>query len=74
MTILNWFDGKKTTIGAVLLFIATVGTEVIVGKWNYSPEWMQPTIETLNWLGMAFTGLGLGHKAIKFSPTDKTPE
>lgn len=64
-SILAWFDGKKTTIGAILLFIATFLSEVIVNKWDVQVDWMTPLIETLNWLGMALTGLGLGHKAMK---------
>jgi len=73
----NWLDGKKTTIGAVLLFLSTFLSEVIVSKWGVTAAWMTPSIETLNWLGMALTGLGLGHKALK--PTvnpdkDKFPD
>ena len=63
----EWFNGKKTAIGATLLFIATFLSEIIVSKWDAQGGWIQPTIETLQWLGMALTGLGLGHKAIKES-------
>ena len=68
-TIWQFLSGKKTVIGASILFLATFLSEVIVGKWNVQVDWMTPLIETLNWLGMALTGLGLGHKAIK--PVEK---
>jgi len=62
----DWFNGKKTNIGAVLLFVAVFFTEVLVGKWNLAGTWVQPLIETLNWIGMALTGGGLVHKAVKY--------
>ena len=68
MKIWNWLDGKKTTIGAALLLLATFLSEVIVGKWHVEVSWMQPAIETLNWVGMAVTGLGIGHKIQKPKP------
>ncbi len=68
MNIFEWFNGKKTIIGATILFVATFLSEIIIGKWHVTVDWMQPLIETLNWLGMAMTGLGLGHKA--FKPSD----
>lgn len=64
----NYLDGKKTTIGAALLFLATFLSEVIIGKWHAEAAWLQPTIETLNWIGMAVTGLGIGHKIQKPKP------
>ena len=63
----EFLSGKKTTIGAILLFLATFMLEVVVGKWHASADWIQPTIETLQWIGMALTGIGLGHKAVKGS-------
>lgn len=71
-TIIEYFNGKKTTIGAIILFLATFLSEVIVSKWNVQVDWMQPLIETLNWVGMAMTGLGLGHKAMK--PSEEKPQ
>ena len=65
----NYLSGKKTTIGAILLFAAAFLTEVIVGKWGVTTSWIQPTIETLMWIGMALTGVGLGHKAMKPTST-----
>lgn len=71
----EFLSGKKTTIGAILLFVATFFSEVIVGKWNATAEWIQPTIETLSWIGMALTGIGLGHKRIKGSaPIENKPQ
>lgn len=61
----EYLDGKKTTIGAALLLLATFLSEVIAGKWHVQATWLQPTIETLNWVGMTITGLGIGHKIQK---------
>lgn len=63
--IFTWLNGKKTTIGAILLFAAVFCGEVIVGIWHYNPDWMPKLIETLNWVGMPLTGAGLIHKGIK---------
>ncbi len=71
-SIFNWLNGRKTIIGAILLFIASFIQEVIIGKWHATGEWILPTIETLNWLGMAVTGWGLGHKAMKVKPESKS--
>lgn len=60
-----WLDGKKTTFGAIILFIATFFSSVIVGIWHVEGTWVQPIIDTLNWVGMAVTGIGLGFKAAK---------
>jgi len=63
--ILNWLNGKKTTIGAILLLLGTLLSAVVVGIWEVDAEWIPKTIETLNWLGMTITGWGLTHKASK---------
>jgi hypothetical protein len=58
-------NGNKTTIGATILFVGTFFTAVVVGIWHVQGSWVQPTIDTINWVGMAFTGVGLTHKAVK---------
>lgn len=58
-------QGKKTTIGAVVLFTGTILTQVIVGIWHVEGEWVEPTIKTIDWVGMAITGVGLIHKSVK---------
>ncbi|MDP8244905.1 MAG: hypothetical protein P9L94_12535 [Candidatus Hinthialibacter antarcticus] len=60
------FNNKKTSIGAVLMLAAMVlqqATDIWAG--TVSPEWMLKLIETLQWLGGLFGGVGLGHKTVK---------
>ena len=61
----NWLSGKKTAIAAALLMIAVVLNEVLVGIWGVDAVALKPTIETLNWFGVALGGVGLAHKAVK---------
>lgn len=66
----NWFDGKKTNIGAAILTLAfvltQVDTQVVVAIWHMQlPTWFAPFIQTLEWAGTAFSGVGLLHKANK---------
>jgi hypothetical protein len=71
MKFIAWFNGKKTIIGASLLFAAAVIEQVVmgilVGKWQLfaSPDWVPATAEVLVWFGMFVTGGGLAHKRIK---------
>ena len=65
MKIWEALNGNKTTIGAIFLFAATVMTTVVVGIWHVNAGWVDPLTKTFEWVGMAVTGLGLGHKAIK---------
>ena len=65
-TLWDWFNNKKTTIGAALLLAAMVlqkMAEIWVG--SGSPEWAPKLIETLDWLGGLFAGVGLSHKGVK---------
>ncbi len=61
----TWLNGKKTTIGAAILFIAVFLKEVIGGIWGVNTPELINTIETLNWIGMPLTGVGLFHKSTK---------
>lgn len=58
------FNKKKTAIGAGLLLAA-----LILGKmsatWDIEAGWIAPMIETLEWFGGMFAGVGLGHKSVK---------
>jgi len=65
MKLINWLNGKKTAIGAIVLFISTLLSEVVCGIWNVNALWVTNLIETLNWIGMAITGVGLTHKIAK---------
>ncbi len=73
-TMIQWLNGKKTIIGSIFLFLAVFGTEVVQGIWGIKclPEatdcaytWLQNTIDTCSWIGMAMGGVGLIHKGIK---------
>jgi hypothetical protein len=69
MKFLNWLNGKKTAIGAIVLFLATFLSEVVGGIWNVEALWLTNLIETLDWIGMAITGVGLTHKMAKKNTT-----
>lgn len=58
-------NGNKTTIGACILFIGTIITQVVVGIWHVEGSWVTPTIQTIDWIGMTITGVGIIHKAVK---------
>jgi hypothetical protein len=58
------FNNKKTAIGAALLFLATALTKM-AAIWNLNFDWITPMIETLEWIGLVFSGVGLGHKGVK---------
>lgn len=62
---MEWFNGKKTIIGSVLMTVAIFLTEVVIGFWDYNPAWMPGIISTLNWVGMVLGGTGLIHKGVK---------
>jgi hypothetical protein len=54
----NWLNGKKTVIGGVLLFVATVMTQAAVPV----APWI---IMVIQYSGEAILGTGLVHKAVK---------
>lgn len=66
----NYFDGKKTSIGAFILSACVLtllfDTAVIKGIWEYSlPSAFYKGVQTLQWVGTAFAGVGLTHKLEK---------
>ncbi len=61
----EWLSGKKTAIGAVVLLASAVLTQVVVGIWGYTAEWVDPTIKTLDWVGGLVATGGLLHKGVK---------
>lgn len=61
----NWLSGKKTLIGAVLLLGSAFATQVVIGIWEYSPDWMPRMVETLDWVGGTIVAGGLTHKLVK---------
>jgi len=62
----TWFNEKKTTIGAALFFAAMLLQkmgEIWLG--TESPDWIPKLIESLEWFGGIFSGIGLSHKGVK---------
>ena len=64
----NWLSGKKTIIGATLLLASAFATQVVIGIWDFDPDWMPRMVETLDWIGGVITAGGLVHKAAKTKP------
>lgn len=62
----SFFNNKKTSIGAALMLGAMV-VQQAADIWTgpASPEWIVKLIETLQWLGGLFGGVGLSHKTVK---------
>ena len=55
--LISYFNGKKTTIGAILLFIAAMPH---MGEYTG-----QSAIDIIQYIGLAFTGVGVMHKGVK---------
>lgn len=68
----QWFDGKKTIIGTICLYVA----ELIIGglikdQLHFSPEWLTTIQTILTWIGGILVPGGLGHKYIKANTIPK---
>jgi ABC-type uncharacterized transport system permease subunit len=66
----NWLSGKKTAIGATLLTLAFVlaqfESEILVKIWEVAaPAWIDKAVLTLQYVGSAFSGVGLIHRRLK---------
>ncbi len=62
----EYLSGKKTVIGTVLLTGSPAYHQVIEGIWEVGQYWVVTNVlDTADWLGMAFGGVGLGHKWVK---------
>lgn len=63
LKIWTFIDGKKTNIGAALLFAAMI-IEKLAEIWMGAdtPLWIPKLIETLQFFGGTVFGIGLGHK------------
>lgn len=61
----EFLNGKKTTVGAIILFVAVFLNEVVVGIWGVDTSEIHKAIQTLNWIGMPLTAGGVFHKAVK---------
>jgi hypothetical protein len=66
----NWFDGKKTAIGATILVVAPYITDIanqfVQGIWHIpAPAWVAQIVASLIYIGTGLTKIGLIHKAAK---------
>lgn len=66
----NYLSGKKTSIGAIILTLAFIITQVqaqvFVSIWNIEvPSWVDKSVLTLEWIGSVFSGVGVLHKSLK---------
>lgn len=62
---LEWLNGRKTIIGACILFASAFLDQVLVGAWGVTGDWVAPMGKTLDWFGMVVAGTGLTHKGVK---------
>jgi hypothetical protein len=62
--IIEFFNNKKTNIGAALLLAALVISK-LSGIWEIDADWIPKIAETLEWAGGLFSGIGLTHKTVK---------
>lgn len=62
----SYLNNRKTNIGAALLFLALV-LEKFSEIWmdGIPPGWIVKTVNSLEWLGAVFSGVGLSHKGVK---------
>ena len=61
----NYFNGNKTTIGAIIMVASLFMQEVTIDIWLYNPDWMPKLIQSLNWIGGITGAIGLTHKSVK---------
>ena len=61
----NWFNGKKTVIGAACLFLAMFIEQILIPKWGVSVAWIGSLRDTFIWIGGILTPAGLIHKGVK---------
>jgi len=62
MTIWNFLNGKKVTIGALIMLLAQVLRMTGRGEWA---EIVEQLAGILNNAGLGIVGVGLAHKAVK---------
>ncbi len=60
----EWINGKKSTIGAVLLFLGHTAIPYLVGQ-GFDPAWLGQVMSFCVWLGNILVPVGLAHKYAK---------
>ena len=72
--IIEWFNGKKTIIGTICLWVAAFIAQVALPELGLNVEFGESTISVLNWFGLAFGGVGLTHKGMKAADEADKPK
>ena len=67
-SLLSWFNGKKTIIGGIALWLVS-GIEMM----GLESAWVPQVVTALSWIGMIFLPAGVGHKVIKNEVAKPTP-
>lgn len=62
---LNLLNGKKTAIGFILLFTASIVGVYFSGSGQAIPDWLGGIKAVLEYAGYAIGGTGIVHKATK---------
>ena len=57
---MSWLNGKKTIIGTIAFLISA-----ILGFLPVENEWLDFAIQSFDYIGIAFGGIGLAHKGKK---------
>lgn len=70
---IEFLNGKKTYIGAAIYGMSLFLSQVVVGIWGYSPEWLINVIKSLEWTGGILAGIGVTHGLVKTKMLTKTP-
>jgi hypothetical protein len=66
MNIWQWLSGKKTIIGAVCLWVASVFIpDFLIGELHLAWGFLPLLVTILMWIGGILVPTGIAHKAIK---------
>jgi hypothetical protein len=63
-----WLDGKKTVIGALLLWLGLFLHDFVIGQLGVTSAAVPTIIDFCNWLGQILLPVGIMHKAAKNVP------
>ena len=72
---LAWWNGNKTLIGGLCSWVAAnlIGG-LIIGVWEYQPDFLLKIQESLVWAGNVLVVTGLAHKTAKAVGIAKKPK
>ncbi len=60
----EWFNGKKSTIGGVLLWLGYTGIPYLTSQ-GFDPVWLNYVMDFFVWFGQILLPVGLAHKYVK---------